>query len=102
MRNPPEKDRGTPELETCGWFCSVPGPSHPSAKSVSLVERDREDTENDRPTDRPTGPAESIEPAESADVCAHLYCRETEGLYRVRSQRGVRVLCADHIEGWLG
>jgi len=51
-------------------------------------------------TDPPSGGA-YIEPAENADVCAYLGCRETEGLYHVVAESGERVLCADHMTGWL-
>jgi hypothetical protein len=39
--------------------------------------------------------------AVEADCCSALSCRETDGLLKVETDEGQRVLCPDHAPGWV-
>ena len=44
---------------------------------------------------------ETVRFAVGADCCGCLGCRETENLLEVTIKRGTRVLCPEHVEGWV-
>ena len=44
---------------------------------------------------------ETVRFAVGADCCGCLGCRETENLLEVTTKRGTRVLCPEHVEGWV-